>query len=339
MNAVVADFGISVKKDDDQEDNEFKLSGIGTPGYIAGEMYGRFPDATEYADVYSYGIVTYEILAEEEPFARGISQIECCRIARSENRPEIPEYIPVSMAQLIRSCWKQKKEDRPSLTDVLNQEPNPFSEARKELLTLGNKESATFWDSFGNGTDVVEEVEYEPFMRKLLKVAGRHNYEDIILSHDKYSLCIKEICNITDMNPCITQRTYQKLNRFFGAPGRDQFLNIEAVLNNEWFHGDMSKDEAEWKFNQIADKKDREYKYLVRYSEGKPGVYSITYVTKLKMGVQHLRFTQKESRSKSLRQFMKEFVKSNRLKQAIPGRSEQIWSTAVDASQGYIQSI
>ncbi len=46
----------------------------------------------------------------------------CCHVSLmqiSGNRPVIPEHVPAELAEIIRACWAQKPEDRPTFTEVL----------------------------------------------------------------------------------------------------------------------------------------------------------------------------------------------------------------------------
>ncbi|CAN0121978.1 unnamed protein product, partial [Laminaria digitata] len=73
------------------------------------------------SDVYSFGIVTWEVLTRElpwadQPFARDIF----VRVAMKGERPIIPTNCPSGMAQVIRACWAESPADRPTFHDLVN---------------------------------------------------------------------------------------------------------------------------------------------------------------------------------------------------------------------------
>ena len=69
-------------------------------------------------DVYSFGMILWELFVEKEPF-QGIKLKELKKIVIDENsRPKIPEMMPFYIANLIRCCWQQEPEKRPNFTEI-----------------------------------------------------------------------------------------------------------------------------------------------------------------------------------------------------------------------------
>lgn len=95
------------------------------------------------ADVYSYGVVTWQLLTHEEPFAKQ-SQIEAAGMVALEHaRPPFPYSAPQTVAHLIEICWSENPYDR-----------IPFEEIRKELLelnkNLSGREKSWIETAFGH---------------------------------------------------------------------------------------------------------------------------------------------------------------------------------------------
>ena len=85
-----------------------------------------FSDAS---DAYSFGVVLWEILTREEPFA-GQSAYEIVRSVASGEMPEFPTGARAEFRKLVRACWNPQPLSRPPLAVVL---------ARLEALVVNGK--------------------------------------------------------------------------------------------------------------------------------------------------------------------------------------------------------
>jgi serine/threonine protein kinase len=84
------------------------------PEVLANQSYN------EKADVYSYGIICWELLTRECPYDK-MTPIQCALAVLNRNqRPEIPKWCPPALQALIRSCIKKDPDERPSFTDILD---------------------------------------------------------------------------------------------------------------------------------------------------------------------------------------------------------------------------
>ena len=70
-------------------------------------------------DVFSYGMVLYEIFSHEVPFPDIKEAIDVIISIRSGQRPSIPEEVPQYIKDLMQFCWKQDPHDRPTFEVVL----------------------------------------------------------------------------------------------------------------------------------------------------------------------------------------------------------------------------
>ena len=83
------------------------------PEVLANQAYN------EKADIYSYGIILWELLSRQCPY-EDMSAIQCALAVLNRNhRPEIPRWCPPAMQVLIRSCVKKNPDERPSFTEIL----------------------------------------------------------------------------------------------------------------------------------------------------------------------------------------------------------------------------
>ncbi|XP_010141578.1 PREDICTED: receptor-interacting serine/threonine-protein kinase 1, partial [Buceros rhinoceros silvestris] len=71
----------------------------------------------EKSDVYSFGIVIWAIFANKEPYEHGINEAQICFGIMNGNRPDIKEITdkcPVEIIDLMKQCWEQESEKRPT---------------------------------------------------------------------------------------------------------------------------------------------------------------------------------------------------------------------------------
>jgi serine/threonine protein kinase len=77
---------------------------------------------SEKADVYSYGIVLWEILAREPPFASYTPFQIISKVVQDHERPplsKIAEDCPRELIVIMRACWEQNPQRRPRFSDVI----------------------------------------------------------------------------------------------------------------------------------------------------------------------------------------------------------------------------
>lgn len=76
---------------------------------------------TEKSDVYSFGIVLWAIFANKEPYENAISVEHLLLCVRAGNRPdmaEIAEHCPEKIIHLMKLCWVENPEDRPTFPSI-----------------------------------------------------------------------------------------------------------------------------------------------------------------------------------------------------------------------------
>ena len=104
--AKVTDFGLSAKK----------YGASGTPYWMAPELLRRKSINTAESDIYSFGIVVYEIYSRKVPYEGEDHDKVISLICDPEvnKRPPVPQSCPPKMAKLMKDCLDANPSLRPS---------------------------------------------------------------------------------------------------------------------------------------------------------------------------------------------------------------------------------
>ncbi|KAL8046119.1 hypothetical protein ABFS82_08G160300 [Erythranthe guttata] len=113
----VGDFGLSKIKR-----NTLVSGGVrGTLPWMAPELLnGSSNKVSEKVDVFSFGIVLWEILTGEEPYANMHYGAIIGGIVNNTLRPTIPSYCDSEWRILMEQCWAPNPALRPSFTEITN---------------------------------------------------------------------------------------------------------------------------------------------------------------------------------------------------------------------------
>jgi serine/threonine protein kinase len=109
----ICDFGIS------------KIQSCGTTrtdvaftiAYVAPEvLFGG--TATTKADVFSFGLIIYEMLVGKSAFPRTSTIVDMNAVHHNGVRPEIPSHVGTWITGLIEACWSVDPDDRPTFREI-----------------------------------------------------------------------------------------------------------------------------------------------------------------------------------------------------------------------------
>ncbi|KAK7243820.1 hypothetical protein RIF29_38632 [Crotalaria pallida] len=133
----VGDFGLSKIKR-----NTLVSGGVrGTLPWMAPELLnGSSNKVSEKVDVFSFGIVLWEILTGEEPYANMHYGAIIGGIVNNTLRPTIPSYCDEEWRTLMEECWAPNPAARPSFTEIASR-LRVMSAAALPTKTQGQKAS------------------------------------------------------------------------------------------------------------------------------------------------------------------------------------------------------
>jgi predicted Ser/Thr protein kinase len=125
----VADFGMSRTKERSTTYSNQTMN-VGTTRWMAPEIIRCFDSRSQgngeglvvqypfKCDVYSFGMVCYEILSGDIPFSNIYSPSEVKKMVLDGGHPELPNECPELLKNLIRRCWSLDASQRPKFGDI-----------------------------------------------------------------------------------------------------------------------------------------------------------------------------------------------------------------------------
>ncbi|XP_010451931.1 PREDICTED: serine/threonine-protein kinase HT1 isoform X3 [Camelina sativa] len=121
ISVKLADFGLARE----ETVTEMMTAETGTYRWMAPELYstvtlrqGEKKHYNNKVDVYSFGIVLWELLTNRMPF-EGMSNLQAAYAAAFKERPGMPEGMPPSLAFIVQSCWAEDPNMRPSFSQII----------------------------------------------------------------------------------------------------------------------------------------------------------------------------------------------------------------------------
>nr|GME06020.1 serine/threonine-protein kinase STE20-like isoform X2 [Ipomoea batatas] len=90
----------------------------GTIPWMAPELLNGESMVSEKVDVYSFGIVMWELLTGEEPYSNMRAEEIICGIIKGSLRPEIPNWCNPAWRSLMERCWSSDPKARPAFSDI-----------------------------------------------------------------------------------------------------------------------------------------------------------------------------------------------------------------------------
>eukprot|EP01100_Stratorugosa_tubuloviscum_P013788 TRINITY_DN708_c5_g1_i1.p1 TRINITY_DN708_c5_g1~~TRINITY_DN708_c5_g1_i1.p1 ORF type:complete len:509 (+),score=213.98 TRINITY_DN708_c5_g1_i1:63-1589(+) len=236
----VCDFGLSAVK----QHGEFlkdKDRIPGSPLWMAPEvMQGR--PLNEKADVYSFGLVLWEIVTQSKLFP-DMKQFPAFKRAICEQivRPPLPTDILPSIRTLIENCWAPNPENRPHFNQIIQQLDNILVD-----VAIRSPQAAAFWSRSFTSRENVPWPEFEikfsstfNFAREFIEPANAVKWQSLKIIIAKQ----ERDPSLIDPPFIVNIERFGRITQLFGLVDNDInlfFNKIVSLLQNEWFHGDIS---------------------------------------------------------------------------------------------------
>eukprot|EP01088_Endostelium_zonatum_P019356 TRINITY_DN6649_c0_g1_i2.p1 TRINITY_DN6649_c0_g1~~TRINITY_DN6649_c0_g1_i2.p1 ORF type:complete len:1133 (-),score=354.80 TRINITY_DN6649_c0_g1_i2:85-3483(-) len=261
----LADFGLSVMRQSAQD--KHKTTGaVGSPLYMSPEMLCQ-KDYDEKVDIYSFGILLWELWAQKEPYeGRFTSLRELAEgVVLQGIRPNINDAGKV-LQELFTKCWGTYPRNRTSFKLII--EEQWIERCVSEQFLNNDSLAEKFWNencaeyTFDNEDGGIK---FDMFWSKLLAFIGLDERE---ISDFKTIAARALFTEGTRMKDKVIIETFAKVLKFFGPLrserrefGLEFVEGIEDVVSGAWFFGDLDTTATEGKLKGKSPGT-----FLVRYS-------------------------------------------------------------------------
>ena len=94
------------------------MTKLGTLQWVAPEVL-RDERYSEKADIYSFAILVWELVARAVPYVGQNSLMVARAVAYKSLRPVIPDTCPEFFRDLMMTCWTDNASERPSFPEIL----------------------------------------------------------------------------------------------------------------------------------------------------------------------------------------------------------------------------
>lgn len=99
------------------------MTQVGTPQWMAPEVL-LGDKYSEKADIYSFGVVVWELATNEIPWDEINAVQVISKVAYEHKHLQIPPSCPPSISKMITQCFHEKPAERPSFKELLHQIEN-----------------------------------------------------------------------------------------------------------------------------------------------------------------------------------------------------------------------
>ncbi|RHZ83822.1 hypothetical protein Glove_87g245 [Diversispora epigaea] len=140
LGLTISDFGLS-KLIEANPNNPEKKNIFGVLPYIAPEVLSGDEEYTKAADVYSFGIIAYEIVTGFPPYPDIPHDKDLAMKICNGLRPKIPFHTPKLITRTIMRCWDARVAHRPTFEELYDELWKYYNDYRNYLEKGKNEDS------------------------------------------------------------------------------------------------------------------------------------------------------------------------------------------------------
>jgi hypothetical protein len=209
------------------------------PEILRGEEFGKT------VDVYSYGLILWELYTRQSPFAKYQVWDEFVEaiLVRKERPPLDPE-MPDSLKYLISSCWSDDRNSRPLFPSILSQLDEVLVD-----LAINDPPASTFWKKHFVHPDPLRLEEVVGWSEFIRAVQVETEIKDIANKVSPLFPYLAVVGSDKRVSIHSFSNTVRWCGYFFVADRAEQVLSEVGMLTREsWFHGCIDQLETEYPF-------------------------------------------------------------------------------------------
>jgi ankyrin repeat protein/tRNA A-37 threonylcarbamoyl transferase component Bud32 len=119
LRAKLADFGLAKVRHETMTTSTMANQPAGSLAWMAPELFQRKAQYTEAADIYSTGMIFWEITSRKKPFEDAVDQAVLQQWIKDGEKETIPESTPAEYKSVLSWCWSAVK-DRPTADQIID---------------------------------------------------------------------------------------------------------------------------------------------------------------------------------------------------------------------------
>ena len=226
LHVKVSDFGLA------RPSNSDSRAIVGTRRFMAPEMMRKAP-VNESADVYSFGILLWQIYTRKKPF----SPYKTLKTQQEKNdfaeavwsgyRPPISLSMPPFLAHLMTSCWSTNPEHRPTFTQVIQ-----WLDQIMLHNTFTDRSAQVFWDISTSSSADITTIRWNQFEDNMILRLDEEgiDHEDISFDEVKLLLCDR------DGRETVSMTHFTNISNCFGPfyPLERFIEQVSSLVNLTW---------------------------------------------------------------------------------------------------------
>jgi len=243
-----------------------------------------FQKFNEKCDVYSFGIILWELLTREVPFKHHDSYDTFKKaVCTTHERPPIPEQCEPSIKNLIERCWDRNPEIRPSFSEIVDDVKGILVD-----IVISDPCARTFWKENFLGETEVPYSEFEEALYKYLKIPNIDEEDEDKKEESLFTKkCLKALFSRHSDKQTETELFKVNIEHFgrellwFGPleisednKPNNFLVNVRTLLGEKWFFGDITTQKS---VDELRGKPGGTF--LVRFSGSESGYYTLSQVT------------------------------------------------------------